>query len=373
VFYAPWATSLFAEAATAEAAAGGGETQLFLLAKAFAARGLRVGMIVMGSAEELPAIVDGVRILPQAPRRRVRGPVARVALAGGALRSMIGARTDVLIQRNAGSTTALAALAARVTGARFIYSSASVVDFELESFEPSAMNVRLYGWGLRHASEVVVQTPEQARLCRERFGREPAVIGSIAAEPLRRTEAPEAFLWVGKLQPVKRPEPYLELARTLPEAKFWMIAVPDVSESPELRRRVEAVARELPNLELLAPRSREGVGELLERTVAVVNTSEREGMPNVFLEGWTRGVPALALSFDPGGLVAREHLGSFAAGDPGRFEQLARRLWRDRGDQSDLAERCIAYVRAEHDEASVVDRWIAQALPAGVREGSSTS
>jgi hypothetical protein len=84
-------------------------------------------------------------------------------------------------------------------------------------------------------------------------------------------------------------------------------------------------------------------------------------------------VPALAFSFDPGGVVAGEGLGSFAGGDPHLFEEQARNLWRRREDQSALAERCIAHMRARHDENAVVDRWIAQALPATARAGSSTS
>lgn len=373
VFYAPWAASLVAEGATAESVAGGGETQQFLLAQALTARGLRVGMIVMGGRGELPTSAGGVHIVRQATRGGRRGTAARVALAAGALRAMTGVRSNALVQRNAGSTTAIAALAARLTGARFVYSSASVVDFDLAAYEPSALNVRLYEWGVRRAGRVVVQSEEQAQLCRARFGREPVVIGSIGDTLPGRADRPEAFLWVGKLQPVKRPEPYLELARAVPDAHFWMIAVPDASESPELRRAVEMAAHELPNLELLAPRSREGVGELLGRTVAVVNTSEREGMPNVFLEGWARGVPALAYSFDPGGLVAGKRLGAFAEGDPRRFEHEARALWSGRDDLDALAERCVAHVRAEHDVDAVVERWLAQVLPATARAGSSTS
>ena len=373
VFYAPWASSLVAGEAEVEVAAGGGETQSFLLATALARRGLRVGMIVMGTADQMPETAQGVRILLQAPRSGLHGSAARVALALGAFRSMASARSAVLIQRNAGPTTAVAAVAARLTGARFVYSSASVVDFEFAAFEPSAVNVRLFEWGLRKASHVVVQTGEQARLCRARFGRDPIVIGSVGDRPQPRSGPAEAFLWVGKMQPVKRPGPYLELARALPEARFWMIVAPDASESPELRRQVETAARELPNLELLEPRSRDGVGKLLDRTVAVVNTSEREGMPNVFLEGWARGVPALALSFDPGGLVAGERLGCFAEGDQRRLEEHARTLWRDREDQRALAARCVEYVRLHHDEEAVVERWLGQALPGRARAGSSTS
>jgi glycosyltransferase involved in cell wall biosynthesis len=259
----------------------------------------------------------------------------------------------------------VAALMARIGGARFVYRSASVKDFEFQAHEPRSLNVRLYEWGVMNASKVVVQTHEQERLCRARFGREAIVIRSIADPPRPHAARPEAFLWAGRLQPVKRAEAYVELARAVPEAMFWMIAVPQPAEPAGLRRLVEAAARDLPNLELLEPRTRAGVAELLERTVAVVNTSTREGMPNVFLEGWAQGVPALALSFDPDGLVVRRCLGAFAEGSPERLVQQARQLWKGRDDRAALAKRCIDYVRVEHERDAVVDRWLEAVVNAG--------
>jgi glycosyltransferase involved in cell wall biosynthesis len=282
------------------------------------------------------------------------------------------ARTSALVQRNAGPTTAVAAFVARVSGARFVYSSANVVDFDLGRVE-RAYNVWLFEWGLRAAAEVVVQTDEQADLCRARFGRDPVVIRSIAERAEPRSGAPEAFLWVGRMARYKRLDVYLELAAALPEASFWVVASPSGDEQPEMRERLERAAAELPNLTVLAPRPRAELAALIERAVAVVNTSQYEGMPNVFLEGWTRGVPALAYSHDPDGVVAAHGLGAFADGSPERLLELAREQWDTRNDQTTVAQRCIDYVHEHHDIDVVAERWIAQALPATARAGSSTS
>jgi glycosyltransferase involved in cell wall biosynthesis len=357
VLYAPWAGPLVGGSSFG-GATGGGETQAVLLASLLAERGLRVGLIVVGAEGELPASVGKVRIVRQEPRRRSGGLLGRASLAAGAMRAMAGVRTDVLIQMNAGPTTGIAALVARLRGAHLVYMSMNVVDFEFARHEPSRANVRLYEWGVRHASEVVVQDSHQAGLCRARFGRDPVVIHSIATPAEPRTGQPEAFLWVGRLQSWKNPGAYLELARAVPEARFWMIAVPQASEPPEMRRRLDDALGELPNLELLDARPREELGKLMERAVAIVSTSESEGMPNVFLEAWSRGVPALALSFDPDGMIACNGLGAFAAGDPDRFAAQARRLWDQREDQAQLSERCVAYVRSAHGEERLTDRWL---------------
>jgi len=96
---------------------------------------------------------------------------------------------------------------------------------------------------------------------------------------------------------------------------------------------------------------------VIDRAVAVVNTSDFEGMPNVFLEGWTRGVPALALSHDPDGTIQRHRLGAFANGSPEKLVDLARRLWEQRSAQGVLAERCRRYIAERHSADVVAAQW----------------
>jgi glycosyltransferase involved in cell wall biosynthesis len=249
---------------------------------------------------------------------------------------------------------AVAALAARLRGSRFVYSSANVVDFDLGRLD-RRVNVRLFEWGVRAAAEVVVQTDEQAVLCRRRFGRDPVVIRSIAEPAPQRDGVPEAFLWIGRLAPQKGLDVYLELARAVPEGRFQVVAVPGADERS--RAMLERARAQLANLEVLLPRPRSELAPLIERAVSIVSTSEYEGMPNVFLEGWSRGVPALAFSHDPDGVIARHGLGAFAAGSHERLAELAREQWATREDQDDIAQRCVAYVREHHDPDTVGAAW----------------
>jgi glycosyltransferase involved in cell wall biosynthesis len=158
------------------------------------------------------------------------------------------------------------------------------------------LDYAVYRFGGRRADAIVAQTGEQERLARAMFPRAPRIvqIPSFAepAEPSRA--APEAFLWTGRLDAIKNPDAYLALARAVSEARFWMIPK-FAAEDPAHHEQVRATAAELPNLELLDSRPRGALMELVERSVAIVNSSPREGMPNLFLEGWARGIPALSL------------------------------------------------------------------------------
>ena len=207
-----------------------------------------------------------------------------------------------------------------------------------------------------------------ARGCRaaaaEPFGREPLLIREIGEPAERRAADPEAFLWIGTLVGFKRPLAYAAVARAVPEARFRMVAVRlPGAELAGLAVQVGDAARELPNLELLAPRPRAQLAPLLERAVAVVNTSLFEGMPNVFLEAWSRGVPALALGDDPDGVIERERAST--PGSPARLSELARTMWQTRSDQDQLAARCQEYVTREHSPEQVVDRWVEALRQAG--------
>jgi glycosyltransferase involved in cell wall biosynthesis len=241
---------------------------------------------------------------------------------------------------------------------RFVYSSANVVDFDFTRLERRRRNVWLFHLGVRLASEVVVQTQEQVALCRTRFGRRPVLIKSVATPAPSPTRPRDAFLWVGRLVHYKRPEDFLRLAEALREARFRMVAVAAGGAGAELEAGLRERAAALGNLELLEPRPHEHLLELMESAVAIVNTAEYEGMPNIFLEGWARGVPALSLLHDPDGVIERERIGAFADGDFKRFVAAARDLWERRRDPGAIAERCRDYIAAEHDPEVVLDQWI---------------
>jgi glycosyltransferase involved in cell wall biosynthesis len=338
-------------------AAGGAERQILMLAGGLARRGWRIAVVSYAADHQLPATVGGARLLVHRQPRRGGLLPDWIAYLWEVARMLFTLDAGAFVQRSAGSTTGYVGLVTAVLRRRFVYSSANVVDFRFEQLETNQRAVRLFHLGVRLAGAVVVQTPEQVELCRERFGREPVLIKSLAESKPLRVGMPEAFVWAGRLAAYKRPEVIVKLARALPEARFWMVGVATGEQEQGRLESLMDAARELANLEVLAPRPREELGELIARSVAVVNTAEYEGMPNVFLEGWARGVPALALSHDPDGVIARERLGSFAEGSLDRMIELARELWAGRGDQAELAQRCRAYIQREHSMDTALDRW----------------
>ncbi len=330
-----------------------------MLARALAGRGFRVALIIAGDKQALNGSKDGVDVIVHPPIRS--GDRARDTLARTLQTLSVMARTParVFVQRGASGAAGLARLASWTRRARFVYSSANVFDFTFEQIEPSRRTRSLYELGVRRADEIVVQTSEQVAMCEATFERHPRLIRSVAEPQPARSAAPEAFLWVGRTAAYKRPELYVELAKRVPEAHFWMIMVPSGPGQREVETRVRALLDQAPNLTLLPQRSRPEVGELLERTVAVVNTSDYEGFSNVVLEAWARGVPSIALTHDPDGVIERERLGGFADGSIERMVELARETWEQRDDQAAVAARCRQRIATHHAADVVVDAWCA--------------
>ena len=157
------------------------------------------------------------------------------------------------------------------------------------------------------------------------------------------------------------------------EARFRMIyfEIPETQEDLDLAAEFARRAGELPNLELLGRQPRGRTLAEIERATALVSTSRAEGMPNVFLEAWARGVPVLTLEYDPDGLIADRALGIAAQGSADALAEGARRLWGDPSRRDELGRNGRAFVQQRHSPDAVGARW-AQALRGLIGGAAST-
>lgn len=356
VFYTPFIGRMLT---SGQLPPGGAETQILAIAKGLAKLGVRVAIVAYGRREELPDAVEGVRVVARPPSRGNKRLVGKFAEAVHIWRALWRAPSRTVVYRCASPELGLIALYTRLARRRLVFSTANIVDFELHKLTPKRRDLVLYGLGVRLCGAIVVQTEEQVRMCLSSFGRQATLVKSIVTVPPSAGGPPEAFLWVGRLVAYKHPLEYVALAKALPAAKFWMVGVPankDGAEVPE--QTIRDAADRIGNLELLAPRPHTGIQELLSRAVASVNTADFEGMPNMLLEAWSQGVPALVLHHDPGGVVAEHGLGAFAAGSFERLVELAHEQWSSRHDRGALSERCRAYLAAHHTPETVLASWI---------------
>jgi len=344
---------------------GGAELQATLLARTLAARGLDVAHIVY-------PIIDPAPLTPPCPT-----PVERRPASGGkplhALRELFDVRSALseanaraVIVRGSGGYVVPAALWCASHNRTFVFSASNDLDFDLKRPDRRQTTLRAYGTAARRARRLVVQTNQQAELARRAFPTQTPILIPSFAEPARPPRAkPAYFLWSDRLAPYKRPDKYLELAAALPETRFRMVVSETLETSAELRDRVHARAEALPNLDLVSRRPRAEALAELERAIAIVKTSEIEGMPNTFLEAWARGIPVLSLSVDPDRRIAERGAGLLAEGSTRRLIESARRLRDNPELRAALGNRGREFVREHHSPDMVAERWTE--LLAGLR------
>jgi glycosyltransferase involved in cell wall biosynthesis len=369
--YSPFAFAFYQDPASeARRSAGGGggaELQTTLLARELVRRGLSVAHIVYPIEGPVPQVLPSLEIVERLAYGRRRGLMgrAREAIAIWQALSAADARAYVFRTGLSGGTTAFLVGAAFcvLRRRRLVFSASNDLDFVFDRDDRARRTEALYRLALGRTHCIVVQTSHQLNLARAvvRRGVRVALIPSFAERAeVAVTDEADAFLWASRIVDYKLPLRYLDLARALPEARFRMVAV-ETGETPaELAASVARGTAELPNLELLRAQPRDRVLALIARSPAVVLTSRHEGMPNVALEAWGRGVPVLSLHFDPDGKIATEGLGIWAAGSWERFVDGARELWREPGLRRELGETARLYIARVHSPEAIGQRWASE-------------
>ena len=355
--YSPWSSQHFEAAGDGSAGGGGAELQMALLGEQLAANGIRVALITYPLRTERRAGQGGPDLIERPRYAGDRRLTGRLAESSHIWRPMSAADAEAYIFRGSGAQLLMGAVFCRLHRRRLIFSAANDLDFDFARPDRNRFQLAAYRAALRRADLVIVQREEQLELA-QKAGVGPLALIPSFAEPAEASRAaPEGFLWIGRLVEYKRPLEYVRLAESLPDIPFRMVQSASRVTPAAVMRELEAAEERLPNLELLDGLPRAEMLDRIGRAAAVVLTSEAEGMPNVFLEAWARGVPVISLDYDPDGKIEGLGLGVVAAGSAERLREAARSLWEDAGRRAELGERGRDYVRAEHSPEAVGELW----------------
>lgn len=331
--------------------------QQTLLARALARRGHDVRMVTWDHGQPEAKEWDGIRV------HKAYAPGAGIPLLrffhprwSGLWRALERADADLYYTSCAGMHVGLLALYCRRHGKHFVFRSASDTDCD-----PSKLLVRyrrdrwLYGYGLRHAGAILVQSEAQQQALARNYGLRSRVAGMLV-EPARPAPARDIdILWVSNIRRVKRPDRVLDLAAGLLRRHIHMVGGPLPGEEA-LYRGIEAAARSRPNVTFHGRLAYHDTAALYARARVFLNTSDVEGFPNSYLQAWARGVPVVT-RLDPDRVIEREGLGLVARSTAG-LEAALRNLLGDAHAWRAASERCLAYMAREHGEERVLAPYL---------------
>jgi len=343
---------------------GGAELQQTLLARALAARGYNVSMVVADYGQPDGAVWDGIRTY-KAYRPKDGLPVVRFIHPRwtGLWAAMKRAGADIYYTSCAGALVGQVVLFARWHGAKVIFRIASNSDCD-----PDALLIRywrdkrLYRFGLHRADVVLAQTPDQQHALLRNFGRTSRVVPSMTDTGGRRPAFAErdGVVWVGNMRPLKRPALLLEAARQLPHLRFHIIGGP-MPGAESFYASVREEALRIPNVTFHGSVPYHEVGDFYERSRVFVGTSEIEGFPNTYLQAWSRGTPVVAF-LDPEQLIVRHGMGRAVSNvselceaimqlsaDPAAWENASQRSRAYMDNRFNLARMTAPYLEAMAD------------------------
>ena len=268
-------------------------------------------------------------------------------LSGGADTFLQSVQTDVFCTfgvNPASASTVATALARGLPAALVLGSDGDLdprflegADYANQYGDRGDMSLHL----LQSADLIVVQTPLQQRLLKERFGRESELVvnpievdaWTNPAPPSNSLELPsEPFvLWIGRADHTpKQPGKVLEIARALPDVQFLMVMNPFDSAVDEAIRKTHP-----PNVIIIARIAPDDMPVVFSHAAALLNTSSFEGFPNTFLQAALAEVPIVSLSVKPESTVLLP-FGTCADGNLGTAAEALRQIVESGPNQQQL-------------------------------------
>lgn len=212
-------------------------------------------------------------------------------------------------------------------------------------------------YALAEADYILVQTEQQRRLLKERFGREGVVIRNPvclddAWDGRDDRKQRDCVLWVGRSdRHCKQPHLCVELARRFPEVPFVMVMNcrhADVFD--EIQRSLP------PNVRLIERVPAAEMPAWYRRAKVFVNTSTFEGCPNAILHAGKYGAPVVSLEVDPDGIFSQRGCGLVAGGHFDRLAEYVATLWCDDAAALAVARRMREYLYRHHEVSCQVGK-----------------
>jgi len=298
---------------------GGAEMQLVLLAKTLAKLpDMEVHFVVEDCGQKPTEHIDGVLV-----HKRWHSfgfPFLR-------LMKRIGA--DIYICRSAGAYAGKWALFAKILRKKFIYMAAHDIDCD-GTFEKRASfsEALFYRLGLRLADGIVAQNTDQKNHLNRRGLKKITIIkkGLEPPAPNSHVKKRTDVLWVGRCEPWKKPELFIDLAHRFPHERFVMICQPARNQD-SFFKTISSKARDAANLRFFEGLAHDRVESFFQKAKIFVLTSLHEGdLPMVALEALKYEVPVLSLSVNPDDCFTRYGFGLYANGNKRTLEDDLKRL-----------------------------------------------
>ncbi len=347
---------------------GGSELQKALLAKSLAKSGHEV--VVIDPYTETSCITEeGIKIIPVPNWNKGLPVIGLLFRKLPALYKLLKEqKADFYYARTRSYYHLFSYLAARKTGGKFIMGMASDIDlfsiwriikykdvpsFNLIEFlKLDLPNILAFKYLLRKADYITLQHSGQKILSKSIKGQQGIFpnIFDFNNLPRIQKESGDYFISAGSLTMLKGAKNLLELVKVLDKRiKIVIVGEPRCRKT----RVIYEQLKEIENVELKGRLNHRETMQLIGNAKALINVSNFEGFPNIFLEAWAQGIPVISLHVNPGDVINNYGLGKYCEGDIQRMKDYI---------EADITANhynvsLISYVKLNHDINSASQRF----------------
>lgn len=206
--------------------------------------------------------------------------------------------------------------------------------------------------GIRLTDKIISQNEKQQTMWLKNHGISTQVIKNGWLIPGEKSIInKEYILWIARSTCWKRPEKFVELARTLPDQKFVMV----IKGDNELTEKIREQSLDIPNLKIVYDVPFHEVQNFYDRAKCFVNTSDDEGFPNSFLQSFLGRTPVLSYNVDPDNVITNYDLGYHCGNDPDKAARFINVLSEEKIYK--YGENAISYMKEHHDLIHKIDQY----------------
>lgn len=243
----------------------------------------------------------------------------------------------------------------------YMLASQKEIDYKTHKKKSGLLTACSMYFAYKLADVIVAQTSEQYYHFKANYKREPnAIIKNIIEQNTKERMHPDAgkhILWVGRLDPIKKPERYIELAKKFKDATFLMIA-PMVLEHQKYGQNFLKRTDIPKNLLILPYVNPSEIKVYYQQAKIYVMTSESEGFSNTMMEAMEASCPILSYEVNPENMINLHGLGYCANGSKEDFYYYFERLLRDENAAHKMGKNGLKYITKNHRADIVLPAFI---------------
>jgi glycosyltransferase involved in cell wall biosynthesis len=236
----------------------------------------------------------------------------------------------------------------------FLYRLASVLESDGTYIKQHPILGRLFVASLRRADMVFAQNSTDRENLIKTLAISSRMIPNGHPLPAMLQKPKDTIIWVGRDDPVKKPERFLDLARAFPNERFTLVCQ-TLNNDAHYKNLVEQAGK-IANLEFIRHVPFNRIDAYFQRAKVLVNTSDSEGFPNTFIQACKAGAAILSYNVNPDGFLDTCKCGLCCNGDAARLTYNLRFIL-ENNRYIELGSNARKYVEQNHDVVKIATEY----------------